>query len=279
MNEFLKISAALADGTEKLRAASDSPRLDAELLLARAIDVARSYLFSHPEDFLDPAAVDRFSSAVARRAQGMPIAYITGEKEFWSMALAVTADTLVPRPETEVLVDQILQRIPERGEFAVLDLGTGCGAIAVAVARERPHCHITATDASDAALLVARENINRYALPNIELLAGDWTAPVGGMSFDVIASNPPYVPAADPDLDRLQFEPRMALASGDDGLDAIRRISAEAVAIIRNGGTLLIEHGETQSEEVARILSADGWRDLSLVSDFAGRPRVTIAAG
>lgn len=279
LNEFMQIETALADGVERLRGNSDSPRLDAELLLARALDVPRSYLIAHPEDSLDPAAVDRFFSAIDRRSNGLPLAYITGEKEFWSMTLAVSPDTLVPRPETEVLVDQALQRIPRGGKYAVLDLGTGSGAIALAIAKERPHCDIVATDLSEAALAVARENANRHALPNIEFLSGDWTAPVAGRVFDIIVSNPPYVPGADPDLERLGYEPRMALASGEDGLDAIRRISFEARPMIKQGGTLLIEHGETQQEEIGRILSAAGWNEISHVNDLAGKPRVSIAAG
>jgi release factor glutamine methyltransferase len=205
------------------------------------------------------------------------MAYITGEKEFWSMVLTVTPDSLVPRPETEVLVDQALQRIPKIGDYSILDLGTGSGAIALAIAKERPNCDIIATDASEAALAVARENANRHSLPNIDFLQGDWTSPVAEMSFDLVVSNPPYVPAASADLERLQYEPQMALVAGEDGLDAIRRISAEAGSIIRQGGSLLIEHGDTQQDEVARILSADGWGDISLVKDFAGKPRVTIA--
>jgi release factor glutamine methyltransferase len=279
LNEFLKISTALADGIERLRSTSDSPMLDAELLLARAIDVPRTYLIAHPEDTLDPAAVERYFTAIERRAGGMPLAYIYGEKEFWSMTLIVSPDTLVPRPETEVLVDHALQRIPSAESFAVLDLGTGCGAIALAIARERPNCDITATDISDAALAVARENANRHALPNVEFLSGDWTAPVAGRTFDLIVSNPPYVPAADPDLERLGHEPQMALVSGEGGLDAIRRISVEAKSVIRQGGTLLIEHGDSQQQEIARILSADGWTEISHVNDLAGKPRVAIAAG
>ena len=277
MNEFLKIGTALADGTEQLRRVSDSPRLDTELMLARALDVPRSYLFAHPDDSLDPAALERFSTALERRVKGMPIAYITGEKEFWSMILIVSPATLVPRPETEVLVDQALQRIPEAGNFSVLDLGTGSGAIALAIARERPHCDVTATDVSDAALAVARENANRHALPNIEFLCGDWTAPVNGRLFDLIATNPPYVPSDDPDLENLKYEPQLALAAGDDGLDAIRRISVEARSVIRKGGILLIEHGDRQQKEIARMLSADGWSEISHVNDFSGKPRVTIA--
>ncbi len=279
MNEFLKIAAALADGTEQLRGVSDSPRLDAELLLAQALDVPRSYLFAHPEDALDRAALERFCSSLDRRSDDLPLAYISGEKEFWSMTLIVSPDTLVPRPETELLVDQALQHIPKNENFSILDLGTGCGAIALAIAKERPHCDITATDVSDAALAVARENANRLALANVEFLCGDWTAPVAGKTFDIIASNPPYVPEADPNLERLKHEPQMALLSGKDGLDAIRRISAEAKSVLRPGGTLLIEHGDNQAEEIARILSADGWGEISQVNDLAGKPRVTIATG
>ncbi len=279
MNEFLKIAAALADGTEQLRGVSDSPRLDAELLLAQALDVPRSYLFAHPEDALDWAALERFCSSLERRSDELPLAYISGEKEFWSMTLIVSPDTLVPRPETELLVDQALQHIPKNENFSILDLGTGCGAIALAIAKERPHCDITATDVSDAALAVARENANRLALANVEFLCGDWTAPVAGRTFDIIASNPPYVPEADPDLERLKHEPQIALLSGKDGLDAIRRISVEAKSVLRPGGTLLIEHGDNQAEEIARILSADGWGEISQVNDLAGKPRVTIATG
>lgn len=277
LNEFLKIGTALADGTEQLRSVSDSPRLETELLLARALDVPRSYLFAHPEDCLDPAAVDRFFLAIKRRMDGMPLAYITGEKEFWSMILIVSPDTLVPRPETEVLVDQALQRIPEDKTFSVLDLGTGSGAIALAIARERPNCDVTATDVSDAALAVARENANQHALPNVEFLCGDWTAPIADRLFDLIVTNPPYVPSNDPDLRKLKHEPQLALAAGDDGLDAIRRISVEARAVIRKGGALLIEHGDRQHEEIARMLSADGWSEIGHVNDLAGKPRVTIA--
>ena len=274
---FLEIGTALADGTERLRKVSDSPMLDAELLLARAIDVPRTYLIAHPEDALDPAAVERYFTAIERRSGGMPIAYISGEKEFWSMTLYVSPDTLVPRPETEVLVDQALQRIPDDDGYSILDLGTGSGAIALAIARERPNCDVTATDISDAALEVARQNANRHALPNVEFLCGDWTEPVISRTFDQIVSNPPYVSSADPAFAHLEHEPRLALASGEDGLDAIRRISVETRAIIRRDGNLLVEHGESQHEQVAWILAAAGWSDISHANDLSGRPRVTIA--
>ncbi|RLA30714.1 MAG: peptide chain release factor N(5)-glutamine methyltransferase [Gammaproteobacteria bacterium] len=273
----MKIEAALADAVERLTPVSESPRLDAELLLARALDVPRSYLFAHPEDELDSAAVKRFSTTIERRTKGAPLAYITGEKEFWSMTLMVTRDTLVPRPETETLVDQVLVRIPKREAMKVLDLGTGSGAIALAIAKERPICDVTATDFSAAALAVAQENARQHDLANIEFLLGDWLEPVAGQMFDVIATNPPYVPSEDPDLERLQHEPLTALASGADGLDAIRRIAVDAISVIKPGGSLLIEHGDEQHEAVAEILAQAGWTQIGVTNDLAGIPRVTTA--
>lgn len=277
LNDFVKIEVALADAVERLSAVSDSPRLDAELLLARALDVPRSYLFAHPEDELDAAAVKRFSTTIETRTRGAPLAYITGEKEFWSMTLMVTRDTLVPRPETEILVDQVLLRIPKRAAMKVLDLGTGSGAIALAIAKERPICDVTATDFSAAALAIAKENARQHSLPNIEFLLGDWLEPVAGQMFDVIATNPPYVPCEDPDLERLQHEPLAALASGVDGLDAIRRIAVDAMSVIKPGGALLIEHGDEQHGAVAEILAEAGWTEIGVTNDLAGIPRVTTA--
>ncbi len=277
MNEIVKIETALADAVERLTPVSDSPRLDAELLLARALDVPRSYLFAHPEDELDAAAIRRFWTSIENRTAGTPLAYITGEKEFWSMNLMVTRDTLVPRPETEILVDQVLLRIPRSEAMKVLDLGTGSGAIALAIAKERPVCDITATDFSAAALAIARENARQHGLPNIEFLLGDWLEPVAGQLFDIVATNPPYVPSADPDLERLKHEPLVALASGADGLDAIRRIAVDATSVIKRGGSLLIEHGDEQNAAVAEILQKAGWKDIGVTNDLAGIPRVTTA--
>ena len=279
MNEFVKIGVALADAVERLTPVSDSPRLDAELLLARALDVPRSYLFAHPDDELDSAAVGRFLTTIESRTEGSPLAYITGEKEFWSMNLMVTRDTLVPRPETEILVDQVLLRIPQGDVLKVLDLGTGSGAIALAVAKERPVCDVTATDFSSAALAIAKENARQHGLPNIEFLLGDWLEPVAGQMFDVIATNPPYVPSEDPDLVRLKHEPLAALASGADGLDAIRRIAVDAIAVTKPGGSLLIEHGDEQHVAVAEILQKAGWQEIGVTNDLAGIPRVTTAVG
>ena len=277
MNEFLTIAEALASAVAALEECSESPRLDAELLLVQALDVPRSYLFAHPEDQLDPAAVDRFARMLSRRQEGVPLAYITGMKEFWSMQLMVSPATLVPRPESEVLVEQALRLLPEDGPQRILDLGTGSGAVALALARERPASQVTATDISESALAVARENARQLGVSNIDFAVGDWTQPVSHMRFDLIVSNPPYVPAADPDLERLQHEPVGALASGRDGLDAIRTIARDARSILREGRCLLLEHGDTQRAAVAGILEETGWQHIGCTADLAGLPRVSTA--
>lgn len=277
LNDYLRIFEALNDAVERLGKVSDSPRLDAELLLARALEVQRSYLFAHPEDEIDPAAAIRFESALKNRINGMPMAYIAGEKEFWSMPLVVSPATLIPRPDTELLVEQVLIRIPQRAKWKIADLGTGSGAIALAIAKERRLCHVTATDISEDALSVACENARLLALPNIEFSAGDWTTPIAGSVFDLVVSNPPYVATRDPHLAALQFEPTLALDAGKDGLDAIRRLAESVPDILRPGGSLLLEHGFEQAPIVSDILRRSGWCNIALVNDLEGRPRVTAA--
>lgn len=271
------IREALSKATATLAAVSESARLDAELLLARAIDMPRSFLFAHPDDELDEAAVARLAATVARRLDGEPLAYICGEKEFWSMGLMVTPATLVPRPDTEVLVEQALGQIPRRAEYRILDLGTGSGAIALAIARERPLCDIVATDQSRDALAVARQNARQLGLPNIEFREGSWGEPVRGEVFDLVVSNPPYIAADDPALEALRHEPRKALASGADGLDAIRVIVADSRSLLSTDGMLLLEHGATQAKAVADLLAASSWQEIRCVPDYAGLPRVTLA--
>ncbi len=277
LNGYLRIDAALRQATERLSAVSESPRLDAELLLSRALDVQRSYLFAHPDDEMDADAAARFEAQVARRADGMPLAYLTGIREFWSMPLVVTKDVLVPRPETELLVEQALSRLPKRSTACILDLGTGSGAIALAIAKERPSCAIVATDIDSNAIAVARENARRQSVPNIEFLVGPWTEPVASRRFDLVVSNPPYVAADDPALWNLRHEPRHALVSGDDGLDAIRHIANAAGAILHPGGDLLLEHGHDQHGAVREILAAAGWQQIEACRDLAGHERITIA--
>lgn len=273
----ITIAAALADASHRLHASSDSARLDAEILLARAIDMPRSYLFAHPEDSLDPIALQRLDETIGRRLRGMPMAYITGVREFWSLQLQVSPATLVPRPETELLVELALRQIPRKADWQILDLGTGSGAIAVAIARERPGCHVTAVDASADALAIAALNVRALDLANVSCILGDWTAPVADRRFQVILSNPPYVAAGDAALDALSAEPELALVSGSDGLDAIRVLSRDCKTVIADNGMLLLEHGNQQRAAVAMILESDGWRDIACFDDYAGRPRATTA--
>jgi release factor glutamine methyltransferase len=277
MSDPVSIEKALSAAMEKLHGVSEAPRLEAELLLARAIDTPRSFLFAHPEDELDDDALQRLDQTVARRLAGEPMAYITGSKEFWSMELAVSPATLVPRPETELLVDIALRDIPRTAEWQILDLGTGSGAIALAMARERALCSITAIDISAEALAVARENANRNTIGNVEFLEGDWTAPVADRKFRVVVSNPPYVCAGDKALDALRAEPLSALAAGEDGLEAITILARDCPSIIEDDGVLLLEHGAEQKESVAELLMSYGWERIQCYDDYSGLPRVTSA--
>ena len=272
-----RIDALLSDAVAQLGVVSESARLDAEILLSRSIDMPRSYLFAHPEDVLDDAAFDRFDALLKRRLSGEPMAYIMGTREFWSHELLVSAATLVPRPETELLVELALREIPRKAQWQVLDMGTGSGAIAIALAGERLLCEVTATDVSDAALAVARENARQLSMGNISFAQGSWCEPVRGRKFQVIVSNPPYVRADDDALAALSYEPIDALAAGDDGLDAIRVLAVDCIDIIEDDGILLIEHGAEQAEHVAALLAANGWTEITNHKDFSGHPRVTAA--
>jgi release factor glutamine methyltransferase len=249
---------------------------DAELLLAHALGRSRSWLYAHRDDPVDPADAERFRALLARRAAGEPVAYLTGRRGFWSFDLRVTPDTLIPRPETELLVELALARIPSDAQSPRLaDLGTGSGAIALALAHERPRARVVAVDLSPGALEVARANAAELGLANVEFRQGDWLAPLAGERFDLIASNPPYIAEGDPHLDDLRHEPAPALSSGPDGLDAIRTIAREAPAHLVPGGWLLLEHGWDQGEAVRGILVAAGFTDVMTDRDLEDRDRVT----
>lgn len=252
-------------------------RLEAELLLAQALGVDRAWFFAHADDHPDEARLAGFRALLARRAQGEPVAYILGRRDFWSLPLEVTPATLIPRPETELLVEQALLRVPEGGR--VLDLGTGSGAIALAIASERPDADVTAVDASVAALAVARRNAQRLGLGRVLMTESDWYAALGDRRFDVIVSNPPYVEAGDPHLEQgdLRFEPSSALASGPDGLDDIRRIAHGARRHLTDRGWLLVEHGWNQAASVRDIFIGEGLVDAFTVQDLEARDRVTGA--
>jgi release factor glutamine methyltransferase len=205
------------------------------------------------------------------------MAYISGIKEFWSLELMVSPATLVPRPETELLVDLALREIPRKADWRILDLGTGSGAIALAIASERPLCDIAAVDVSADALAIATQNARNLNIPNVEFLEGNWAEPVRHRHFDMVVSNPPYVREDDPYLDSLVAEPESALVPGPGGLEAIETIARECASIIEPDGHLLIEHGSDQQEKVAGILSSYGWASIRCYDDYAGLPRVTGA--
>lgn len=251
---------------------------DAEILLAHVLGASRSWLFAHATDALPSGPQARFEDLVARRSAGEPVAYLIGHRGFWSLDLRVTPDTLIPRPETELLVELALERLPRDVVSAVADLGTGSGAIALAIARERPQARVVATDASAAALAVARANAEAHHLDQVDFRCGAWCAPLGHERFDLIASNPPYIAEADPHLGQgdLRFEPRGALAAGAEGLDDIRVIVRDARAHLVDGGWLLLEHGLDQGAAVRALLADAGFDDVATHRDLETRDRVTL---
>lgn len=253
----------------------DSPKLDAEVLLGFVLGQSRTYLYTWPERELSATQQSLLEELVARRASGTPVAYLVGEREFWSLPLQVNEHTLIPRPETELLVEQALARLPRSGR--ALDLGTGTGAIALALVSERPDAEIWAVDASLEALKVARANVERLGLP-VQLVHSDWFAQLSGQRFHLIVSNPPYIAEADPHLGQgdVRFEPLTALASGRDGLTDIRQIVARAPAHLHPGGWLLFEHGYDQGAPVRELLTRAGFSSVETVQDYGGNDRVTL---
>jgi release factor glutamine methyltransferase len=266
------VRAALAEG-----AAMIGERGEAEHLLVHALDTDRAWLFGHALDTLDGIALSRYRALLERRAAGEPIAYIVGSRGFWSMQLEVTPATLIPRPETELLVELALQHLPTDAACDVADLGTGSGAVALAIAAERPQAHVLATDASPDALAVARRNAARLEIDNVRFAEGDWCAALGDACFDLIVSNPPYIATGDAHLAQgdLRFEPAAALASGVDGLDAIRVIVRDACAHLRHGGWLLFEHGWGQGASTRVLLQDAGYAEIFTAQDLESRDRVS----
>ena len=271
----MRVRDLLDDGARTLP--GDEARREAALLLRHALDVSDAWLITHMDDAIGVAQADAFRNLIEHRARGEPVAYLTGTRGFHDIELQVAPGVLIPRPETEVLVELALQRIPADADCNVADLGTGSGAIALAVARARPQARVVATDVSGAALDVARGNAERLRIGNVEFRLGDWYAGLAGEPFDVIVSNPPYIAEGDPHLREgdLRFEPAAALASGADGLDAIRVIVRGAREHLRNGGWLLLEHGFDQGADVRDLLLDHGLAEVFTQNDLEGRERAT----
>ncbi len=270
------IAATLRAAAKRLNA-SDTPELDAEVLLAHVLGKPRSHLHAWPEKTLTAEQRAGFEALLARRASGHPVAHLTGRREFWSLELAVTAHTLIPRPDTEQLVERALRVLDAGRPLRVLDAGTGSGAIALALARERAHWKILANDRSPDCLDVARDNARRLRLCNVSFFAGHWCDAVADDSLDALVSNPPYIAERDPHLDQgdVRFEPRTALISGPDGLDDLRCLTAAAPRVLRPAGILLLEHGFDQAEAVARLLKEQGFLDIRQHRDLAGHIRIS----
>lgn len=271
------IATALAAAQERL-SDSASPRIDAEVLLCHSLGCDRSRLRARPEAELAPRRRSHFEALVDRRASGEPIAYIVGHRGFHALELMVTPDVLIPRPETELLVDTALKALAARdADSRVLDLGTGCGCIALAIAHGAPDACVTAIERSTAALAVARANAERLGLTRVVFREGDWLNGLGSQHFDIVVANPPYVASSDPHLKRgdLRFEPHEALVAGSDGLDAIRDIAANVPAQLAPDGLLAVEHGYDQGSRVRELFMAEGLRDVETLVDFGGHPRVT----
>lgn len=252
-------------------------RHEAEILLGHVLERDRAWLFAHADFVPDAAEEQRFHDLIAARRRGEPIAYLIGHRGFWTLDLDVTPDVLIPRAETERLVELALERIPLEAGIHIADLGTGSGAVALAIARERPRARILATDASTAALAVARANARRLEIGNVEFAEGDWCAALGSQVFDLIVSNPPYIAADDAHLVEgdLRYEPTSALASGADGLEAIRTLVESVPMHLARGGWLLLEHGFDQGARVRKILSAHPYIEIHSWKDISDHERVS----
>ena len=267
------------EATHLLADTSDSARLDAELLIAHILNIPRSRFISEPELELNGQQLNKIQKLLTRRAAGEPVAYLLGCKHFWDLELKVSPDVLIPRPDTELLVETALTLYPAEASIKVLDLGTGSGAIALAIAKARPHWHVCATDESQAALAIAIENAEHLHLHNVTLLQSHWFDQLGeNKKYDLIISNPPYVPDNDPHLleGDVRFEPQQALVAGADGLDAIRYLIPQSKQYLQSDGWLMLEHGYDQGERVRELFVEQGYVQVQQRKDLGGHVRVTL---
>lgn len=275
---MITIKEALANASKELSTISDTASLDAELLLLHILQADRSHLHAWPDKELSNDQSQQYQTYLNRRLQGEPIAYITGIKEFWSLPLHVTPDTLIPRPETELLIELILERFQTQENLTLADLGTGSGAIAIALAHEKPKWQITATDKSQKALDVATQNTKSLALTNIQFVCGDWFAPLADKKFNVIVSNPPYISHEEWQDYKggLKFEPATALLADNQGLADIEKIIRGATSYLQAKGLLIIEHGFQQGEQIRELFDSSGYKEVETVCDLASQDRVTL---
>ena len=273
----MQIVDALKHARQQLHA-SESAQLDSELLLCEILNCERSHLYAYPEKELTQHNIASLNQFIALRAEGHPIAHITKQREFWSLLLQVNEHTLIPRPETEILVDAALKLIPKDSEKDILDLGTGSGAIAIAIASERPLAKIMATDKSDKALQIAKQNAEKHNINNIHFINADWFNMEGKQSYDVIVSNPPYICNDDIHLEQgdVRFEPLSALTSGKDGLDDLRIIIRQAKNYLNKQGWLLVEHGYNQAKQVQQLFNENNFNSVTTIKDYGDNDRVTI---
>lgn len=262
---------------KELELDSSTARIEVQCLLQHLLHVPRSWLLAHPERCLNAEEQTQYQKLLQRRMGGEPVAYILGEREFYGLKLQVTPATLIPRPDTELLVELALQRLPNAAEVRVLDMGSGSGAIALAIAHERPNASVLGVDASAAALLVAQENAQALGLSNAHFVQSNWFSALTGQRFELIVSNPPYIAADDVHLSQgdVRFEPASALASGAEGLDDIRHIVNHARNHLQPGGWLLLEHGYDQAGRVRTLLQQAGYLEVFSACDLAGTERAS----
>jgi len=264
---------------EKMLSGFDAARLEAEIILAEVLKIDRSHFYSHPEQELSEDKLCDFNILINRRTEGFPLSYLTGVKEFWSLELNVNQHTLIPRPETECLVEAALETIPITEEFNILDIGTGSGAIAIAIGKERPNCRITAIDISEEAIDAAKQNAAKHQITNIDFIVSNCFDQLVGQQFNTIISNPPYVASHASELldTDIRFEPRLALDGGHHGLDIISEIIAAARQHLVDEGYVFLEHGYAQAEQVQLLLTNNQFSFVETRQDYAGLDRVSIA--
>ena len=275
----MNVSQVLQASILKLSPSSESARLDAEVLITHALGWQRTHLLTRDSQILSDTQLDAINKLIKRRLNGEPVAYIVGEQEFWSLPLMVNASTLIPRPETEHLVETALQYLSLDGTKAVLDLGTGSGAIVLALASEQPRHHYTAVDISHEALQIARQNADKLKIPGIRFVRSHWFSKLGDAKYDLIVSNPPYIESADEHLQQgdVAAEPLSALASGEDGLEDIRHLVSRSTTHLNPGGWLMMEHGWNQAAKVRKLLVAHKYKNIQSIQDYSNIERLTIA--